>query len=253
MDTLSKKTALVTGGSRSLGKAIALTLAQDGADVIITYNTQKEAAESVVSEIQSIGRQAMALQVNLAGMAEIDALVEQVNSGLNEWGANGLDILVNNAGVISQKPLEFLSEEDLDRQYSTNYKSVVFLSQKLIPHLNEGGRIINVGSGTTRFAFPPLVGYAPIKSAVETFTLYLAKILGEKKITANVVSPGALDTDFNADIFQNEEVVNFVASQTALGRVGLPSDVSGVVSFLCSEKGGWINGQRIEISGGYHL
>ncbi|MBV6646075.1 MAG: SDR family oxidoreductase [Cyclobacteriaceae bacterium] len=251
--SLIDKIALVTGGSRSLGKEVALQLAKDGADVIITYKNQKTAAESVVEEIKAMGRKSASVQVDLNGTRELPKLEEEIQKILSNWGQEKFDILINNAGVISNKPLHILSEEDLDNQYNTNYKSVVFLTQRLLNHLSDGGRVINIGSGTTRFAFQPLVGYGPIKAAVEVFTMYLAKILGERKITANVVSPGALDTDFNAEIFSNPDVTGYVASQTALGRVGLPTDVSGVISFLSSEAGGWINGQRIEVSGGYHL
>lgn len=254
MLTLSNKIALVTGGSRSLGQAVAIRLAEAGADVVLTYRSQQGAAAETVAHIQALGRRAAALPVDLTGTANISAFAESFRKILAEWGHDRFDILVNNAGIICQKPFAHVSEEDLDAQYETNFKSVFFLSQELLNDLNDGGRIINIGSGTTRTAFGPLIAYATIKSAVESLTQYLAKELGGRQITANVVSPGALDTDFNHDLFQgNPEARGYIASITALGRVGLPTDVAGVITFLCTDEGGWISGQRIEVSGGAYL
>ena len=254
MTTLENKVALVTGGSRSLGKETALRLASLGADVCITYRAQSIAAQETVDEIERMGRKAVALQVDLSGTAQIDSFLKQFEAVLQEWGSDKFDILVNNAGILSQKPFEYVSEADLDAQYNTNFKSVFFLTQALLAMLQDGGRIINLGSGTTRTAFLPLIAYATIKSAVELLTQYLAKHLGERQITVNTVSPGALDTDFNKELFDsNPGAKDYIASITALGRVGVVQDVAGVIAFLCTEEAQWITGQRLEISGGAYL
>ncbi len=254
MSTLENKVALVTGGSRSLGKAVALRLAKAGADVCITYRSQAEAAQAVVAEIEAMGRKATALQVDLEGTDNIASFVEQFRGVLETWGTDKFHILINNAGILSRKPFAVVSEADLDAQYNTNFKSVFFLTQQLVNDLADGGRIINLGSGTTRTAFGPLIAYATIKAAVELLSQYLAKELGPRHITVNAVSPGALDTDFNKDLFESmPQATDYIASITALGRVGVPQDVEGVIAFLCSDEAGWITGQRLEISGGAYL
>lgn len=254
MATLSGKTALVTGGSRSLGKAIALRLADMGASVVITYRTQAEQAAETVAAIHAKGQRATALQVDLTTTEELDALIARFRGILKEWSVAGFDILINNAGITSHTAFSEMTEEDVDRLYGVNFKSVFFLTQRLLDDLNDGGTIINIGSGTTRFVVPHLAAYAALKGAVEVFTRYLARALGPRQITVNVVSPGALDTDFNADIFaSNPGITDYLASVTALGRVGLASDVDGVVGFLCTEEARWITGQRLEVSGGMFL
>lgn len=254
MKALENKVALVTGGSRSLGKEVALRLARLGADVCLTYHSQAEAAQQTVAEIEAMGRKAAALQVDLQGTANIAAFVEQFRGVLNEWDRDKFDILVNNAGILCRKPFAAVSEADLDAQYETNFKSVFFLTQQLGDDLQDGGRIINLGSGTTRTAFGPLIAYATIKSAVELFTQYLAKELGQRQITVNVVAPGALDTDFNKDLFEEAPgAKDYIASITALGRVGVAQDAAGVIAFLCTDQAGWITGQRLEVSGGAYL
>ncbi|WP_420644876.1 SDR family NAD(P)-dependent oxidoreductase [Candidatus Leptofilum sp.] len=254
MTILENKIALVTGGSRSLGKAVALQLAKAGADVCITYHSQAEAALQTAAEIEALGRKAAVLQVDLQGTANIPTLVTQFKEVLSQWGSDKFDILVNNAGIICRKPFGVVSEADLDAQYDTNFKSVFFLTQQLVESLNDGGRIINLGSGTTRTAFLPLIAYATIKSAVESLTQYLAKQLGERQITVNVVSPGALDTDFNKELFEAMPgAKDYIASITALGRVGVPQDAASVIAFLCSDEACWITGQRLEVSGGAYL
>lgn len=254
MNELENKVALVTGGSRSLGKETALRLAALGADVCLTYHSQSEAAQQTVAEIEGMGRKAIALQADFAGTAHIAAFVEQFRGVLREWGIEKFDILVNNAGVLTRKPFPYVSEEDLDAQYNTNFKSVFFLTQTLVNDLRDGGRIINLGSGTTRTAFSPLIAYATIKSAVELFTQYLAKELGQRQITVNTVAPGALDTDFNKELFsERPEARDYIASITALGRVGVAEDAASVIAFLCTDGGRWITGQRLEVSGGAYL
>lgn len=254
MTSLNNKTALVTGGSRSLGKDIALSLAQAGADVCISYRSREEEARATVNAIRAVGRKAEALQVDLNGTGQMSDFVDRFHATLADWGTQHFDILIHNAGISCDTPLPALSEEQLDAQYNTNYKSVVFLTQALLASIRDGGRIITIGSGATRFSIPSLIGYAPIKAALEHFTRNLAAMLGERGITANALSPGALDTDFNREVFaRHPEMLQFISSVTALGRVGLAEDIGGVAAFLCSDDARWITGQRLEVSGGMFL
>jgi NAD(P)-dependent dehydrogenase (short-subunit alcohol dehydrogenase family) len=255
MSDLIGKIALVTGGSRSLGKSIALKLADRGADVVITYRTKENDANEVVRAIEAKGRRAAALQVDLDGTADLPRFLERLKDELNErTGRSELDILVNNAGITRAGVIGQVSEADYDAIMNTNLKSVFFLTQALLPSLRDGGRIILIGSGLSRFSLPPYIVYAASKAALATFAQYMAKTLGPRGITANVVAPGALDTDFNRAAFEaNPGVVEAIASNTAGGRVGLPQDVDGVVAFLASDEAGWITGQRIEVSGGMFL
>ncbi|MCB9453042.1 MAG: SDR family oxidoreductase [Anaerolineaceae bacterium] len=254
MTTLENKVALVTGGSRSLGKDTALQLATLGADVCLTYHTQREAAQETIAEIERMGRKAVALQVDFSNTAQLADFVARFRRVLRDWGQDHFDILVNNAGILTRKTFSYVGEADLDAQYNTNFKSVFFLTQALADDLRDGGRIINLGSGTTRTAFAPLIAYATMKSAVELLTQYLAKELGPRQITVNAVSPGALDTDFNKDLFsERPEARDYIASITALGRVGVADDAAGVIAFLCTDAARWITGQRLEVSGGAYL
>ncbi|MDX1415251.1 MAG: SDR family oxidoreductase [Candidatus Promineifilaceae bacterium] len=254
MKPLENKAALVTGGSRSLGKTTALRLAALGADVCLSYHSQAEAAQQTVAEIEAMGCKAAALQVDFIDQKHIAGFVEQFRGVLRQWETDKFDILVNNAGILCRKPFAYVSEADLDAQYNINFKSVFFLTQALVNDLRDGGRIINLGSGTTRTAFGPLIAYATMKSAVELFAQYLAKELGQRQITVNVVSPGALDTDFNKDLFtEMPGAKEYIASVTALGRVGVAQDAAGLIAFLCTEEARWVTGQRIEASGGAYL
>ncbi len=252
--SLSGKIALVTGGSRGIGRETALALGQRGADVVITYRAQEEAAQQTVTELEAQGVRAQALQVDLTGTAELDRLVDAFQAILTDWGRQNFDILVNNAGVLRLATFERVTEDDLAYNFQTNYMSVFFLTQKLMGIMADGGRIINLGSGTARIAFAPLVSYGPIKAAVQSLTLYLASFLGKRQITVNAVAPGGLDTDFNAGLFANmPQAPDYIASNTALGRVGQATDVSGVVAFLASDEAAFISGAIINIDGGYHL
>jgi NAD(P)-dependent dehydrogenase (short-subunit alcohol dehydrogenase family) len=246
------KIALVTGGSRGLGKDMALSLARKGLDVIITYRSQKEEAEAVVNEIEMIGQKAIALPLDLKAFSSLDAFMQGFEIELkSQWGATGIDYLINNAGMGATVPFEQVTEDLFDEFLNVHYKSVYFLTQKLLPYLHEGGGIVNISSGTTRFANPGYSVYASMKGAIEVLTKYWAKELGTKGIRANVVAPGPIETDFNnAAIRSNPQLKERLASLSPLNRVGTAEDIGGVVAFLCTEEGRWINGQRIEVSGG---
>ncbi|MPS64251.1 MULTISPECIES: SDR family oxidoreductase [unclassified Chryseobacterium] len=246
------KIALVTGGSRGLGKNSALKIAQKGLDVIITYKSNKEEADKVVSEIQGLGRKAIAYQLDTKDIKSFDAFVKQVGDHLEEnTGSRNIDFLVNNAGTALYAPISDVTEEQLDDVVDIHFKGVFFLTQKFLPFMNNGGGIINVSSGLARFALPGSSVYGSIKAGVEMLTKYMAKELGSRKIKANAVAPGAIETDFGGGTVRDNEQANaMVANNTALGRAGLPDDIGGVVAFLCTEEAGWINAQRIEVSGG---
>jgi NAD(P)-dependent dehydrogenase (short-subunit alcohol dehydrogenase family) len=246
------KTALVTGGSRGLGKNMALAIAERGIDVVLTYNSSKDEAEKVVSEIQSLGRKAVAFQLDTRNVSSFDNFIKQVTDYLQKGtGSPNFDFLVNNAGTSLYAPIQEVTEEQLDDTVNIHYKGVVFLTQKSLPFLNEGGGIINVSTGLVRFALPNYSVYASMKGAIEVFTVYLAKELGTRKIRANAVAPGAIETDFGGGVVRDTKGLNdYIAGITALGRVGLPDDIGGVVAFLCTDDARWVNAQRIEVSGG---
>lgn len=244
--------ALITGGSRGLGKDMALRLAEKGNHVIITYNTKAEEAQHVVNQIQQSGQKAAALQLNTGDIKSFDSFIATVKNTLKqEFGTDRLDFLINNAGMGSNAPIGEVTEEMFDDLMNVHFKGVYFLTQKTLPILNDGGGIVNVSSGLARFSVPGSSAYASMKGAVEVFTRYLAKELGPKGIRANVIAPGAIVTDFNgAHLRESEQIQNFVSSVTALGRPGMAEDIGGVVAFLCTADARWITGQRIEISGG---
>lgn len=250
-----QKIALVTGGSRGLGKNMALQLAEKGSDVILTYNSKKAEAEAVVAEIEGMGRKAVALQLNVSEITSFDEFMKKVTQVLQEkWHADKFDFLVNNAGIGATVPFAQVTEANFDEMLNVHFKGVFFLTQKALPIMNDGGRIINLSSGTTRFGVPGYVTYASMKGAIETLTKYLAKELGPRNIAVNVLAPGAIETDFNnAAIRNNPQIKTFLATQTALGRVGEAEDIGGIVAFLCSDEARWITGQRIEASGGMFL
>jgi NAD(P)-dependent dehydrogenase (short-subunit alcohol dehydrogenase family) len=249
------KIGLVTGGSRGLGKDMAVQLAKHGYDVIITYHTRKDAAEEVIKEISELGKKAELLHLDTENIASLPEFEQQLKKLLKDkWQATTFDFLINNAGIGATIPFAQVTENDFDRFMNIHFKSVYFLTQRLLPIINDKGRIINISTGTTRFCVPGYSVYASMKGGIEVFTRYLAKEVGQRGITVNVVAPGPVATDFNSGGNRdNPERNKFLASQTALGRVGLPGDIGGVIAFLCSEAGGWINGQRIEVSGGINL
>lgn len=251
---IAEKIVLVTGGSRGLGRDMALQIARHGGDLVITYRTQQQEAEAVCRQIEALGRKAVALPLDTAKSADFENFAAQLRSALNShWQRDAFDFLVNNAGIDVYSPIGQTSEAQFDSLLNVHFKGVYFLTQTLLPQIADGGGIICVSTGLTRFALPGYAAYASMKGAIEIFVKYLAKELGPRKIRANAVAPGAINTDFNRSAFADSNVTDFIASQTALGRVGEADDIGGVVSFLCSREGAWVNAQRIEASGGMFL
>jgi len=249
------KIVLVTGGSRGLGKDSALQLAEKGFNVIITYQTKKEAADEVVNQIVNTGKQAFALPLDIASTAGFDLFAGQVQDLLStHFNGAKLDALVNNAGIGLNASFENTTEELLDAMTNIHFKGPFFLTQKLLPLLNEGSSIVNTSSGLARFSFDGYAAYGAMKAAVDSLTRYQALELGSRKIRVNSVAPGAIETDFGGGAVRDiAEYNQGIASQTALGRVGLPDDIGSVVAFLCSDDSKWINAQRIEVSGGFRI
>jgi NAD(P)-dependent dehydrogenase (short-subunit alcohol dehydrogenase family) len=249
------KIALVTGGSRGLGKNMALSLAAKGIDVLLTYHSQQAEAEAVVAEIKSHGRQAAALQLDAGNVGSFDAFFTQVKATLqNAFQAERFHFLINNAGTGLHAAFADTTEAQFDEVLNIHLKGPFFLTQKALPLLEDGGRILNISSGLARFSLPGSSAYASMKGAIEVLTRYQAKELGARGITANVVAPGAIATDFSGGMVRDNAQVNtMVASMTALGRVGEPDDIGGVVAFLCTDDARWINAQRIEASGGMNV
>lgn len=248
----SSKIALVTGGSRGIGQNIALSLAQKGNDIIITYLSNKVSAEKTVASILALGRKAVALPLNTSDMKGFDAFVEQVSDVLTTtFGTSHFDFLINNAGTSIQAPINATTESQFDEMMNIHLKGVYFLTQKMLPLLQDGGRIVNISSAISRVSFPGASAYGMMKGGIDVYTRYLAAELGTRGISANVVAPGAI---FGGGTMEdNPDIRKFVEGITALGRVGLPDDVGGVVAFLCSNDAKWVNGQRIEVTGGMSL
>lgn len=256
MDSGSQqKIALVTGGSRGLGRNMAIALAKKGIDVVFTYNSNKEAADEVIASIKSLGRQAHAFQLDTSNIRLFDNFLSQVADLLNKtYGRPSFDYLINNAGTALYAPITEVTEKQMDDIFNIHYKGVFFLTQAALKHMNNGGGIVNVSSGLTRIVVPGSSVYGSMKAAIETLTRFMAKELGPRKIRVNVVAPGAIETDFGGGrVRDNKDINTHIAEITALGRVGLPDDIGGVVAFLCTDEAGWINAQRIEISGGQAL
>lgn len=251
----SQKIALVTGSSRGLGRDMALALAAKEVDVVVTYRSKADEAEDVVNQVKSIGRRAVALKLDVGDVKSFDEFAGAMRRVLGEvWGTEHFDFLVNNAGVGIHAPFADTTEEQFDELMNVHFKGVFFLTQKMLPLLNDGGRIINLSSGLTRFTLPGISAYAAMKGGVEVLTRYLAKELGARGITVNTVAPGAIATDFGGGMVRDNPQVNQgVASQTALGRAGLPGDIGPMIASLLSDDNGWVNGQRIEVSGGAYL
>jgi NAD(P)-dependent dehydrogenase (short-subunit alcohol dehydrogenase family) len=249
------KIAIITGGSRGLGKAMAMNIAAKGQDVILTYNSKRKEAEEVVALIEKGGRKAVALQLDVSDTKSFAAFGEVVKETLKHtWHRDDFDFLVNNAGFGLHALLTETTEEQFDQLVNIHFKGVFFLTQTLLPLMTDGGRIVNISSGLARFSFPGNSVYGAVKGAVEVLTRYMAVELGQRGIAVNTVAPGPIATDFGGGIVRDNEAVNQrLASQTALGRVGQPEDIGGVVAALLAEETRWVNGQRIEVSGGISL
>jgi len=247
--------ALVTGASRGLGKSTALHLAQRGVDVILTYRGKAEEAKQVVAEIDALGRRAVALQLDVAESHGFDAFATKVKQSLAEvWQRERFDYLVNNAGIGLDASFAETTEEQFDSMMNIHLKGPFFLTQKLLPLIADGGRIVNISSGLARFALPGKAAYATMKGGIEVLTRYLAKELGARGIAVNTIAPGAIATDFGGGVVRDNPQMNAgIASQTALGRVGLPDDIGGAISMLLQSDNRWVNAQRIEVSGGMFI
>jgi NAD(P)-dependent dehydrogenase (short-subunit alcohol dehydrogenase family) len=250
----TNKIAIVTGGSRGLGRSTVLSLARRGVGSVFTYHAKRGEAEKVVGLVAEAGRKAVALQLDTGEVRAFDPFVQRVRQALAELGADRFDYLVNNAGTSLHKAFDQTTEEELDRIYNVHFKGVFLLTQKLLPLLNDGGRIVNISSGLARFTIPGTSAYASMKGAVEVLTRYLAKELGPRGIAVNTVAPGAIATDFSGGMVRdNPEVNRRVAEMTALGRAGQPDDIGPMIAALLSDDNRWVNGQRIEVSGGMAL
>jgi NAD(P)-dependent dehydrogenase (short-subunit alcohol dehydrogenase family) len=248
-----RKIAVLTGGSRGLGCSSVLNLARRGVDVVFTYAVNAEMAEEVVAEA---GEEAnvVAMQLDLADVASFDGFARDLKEQLGKLGRERFDFLVNNAGASLTASFEETTEEQLDQQYAVNFKGMFFLTQKLLPLLEDGGRILNFSSGLVRFTFPNKIGYATIKSSVEPFTRYLATELAGRGIAVNAIAPGAVGTDFSDGLIRDDpQYRKRVSAVTALGRPGVPEDIGPMVAALLSEDARWVNGERIEVSGGMKL
>ena len=246
---------IITGGSRGLGKSMALRLAERGHDIVLTYHSRQAEAEGVVTAIRQLGRQAASLQLDVADCKSFPGFASALTQLLQDkWNRADLDFLVNNAGVGVHASFAETTEEQFDQLVNIHLKATFFLTQKLLPVLCDGARIVNISSGLARFSNPGYSAYAAMKGGVEVLTRYMAKELGPRGIRVNTLAPGAIETDFGGGIVRdNAELNTMIASQTALGRVGVPDDIGGAVVVLLSEDAGWINGQRIEVSGGVLL
>ncbi|HSI44801.1 MAG TPA: SDR family oxidoreductase [Methylophilus sp.] len=249
---MAAKIGLITGASRGLGKNTALAMARKGIDVVLTYQSNQALAQDVVSELQALGRKAVALQLDVAQVKTFDVFAENLKQALNtNWQTEKFDFLINNAGTGITAPFAETTEQIFDDMVNIHLKSTFFVTQKLLPLINDGGRIINISSGLARFTLPGYSAYAAMKGGIEVLTRYMAKELGARQIAVNTVAPGAIETDFGQGLVRDNKDVNaFIASQTALGRVGVPDDIGPMITSLLSEDNRWVNAQRIEASGG---
>lgn len=244
------KIVIITGGSRGIGASTAVQCAKRGMGVILTYNSQPDAAQTVVRDIAFEGGKAVALKLDVTDSTSFPAFRESVSAALQSvWGRADFDGLVNNAGYGLFNPIATVTEEQFDGLFNVHLKGPFFLTQALLPLIRDGGQIVNVTSATTRAATAGVAPYAAFKGGLEVLTRYMAKEFGERRIRANAVSPGAIRTELGGGIDDAFEAL--LASQTALGRIGEPDDVGRVIAGLLSDEAEWVNAQSIEVSGGY--
>lgn len=251
----TNKLALITGGSRGLGRSMANKLADKGINLVITYNTNKAEADKVVAEVESKGVTALALQLDVTKADTFEPFVNELKDAIKtKFDQEKIDFLINNAGIGLPTPIGATEMSVFDTLTDIHLKAPFFLTQLILPDLNDGGGIINISSGLARFTAPGYSVYGSLKAAVEQLSRYLAKELGSRQIRVNCVAPGAIETDFGGGaVRDNADYNKMVANMTALGRAGLPDDIGDVVAFLCTDESRWINGQRIEVSGGANL
>ena len=252
--TSMTKIGLVIGGSRGLGRSTALALARSGVDVILTYVANRAEADSAVGEIEGLGRRAAALQLDAGDIASFGVFAAAIEATLAAWGAARFDYLVNNAGHQARGVFGQITEVDFDGLVNVHFKGVLFLTQTLLPLIADGGRIVNVSSGLARFSHPGSMAYGAMKGAVEVMSRYMAVELGTRRITVNVVAPGAIETDFGGAMLRNSpQMQAMLSANTALGRTGVADDIGPMIASLLTDANRWVNGQRIEVSGGIGL
>lgn len=249
---MSNKIAIITGASRGLGKNTALHLARQGVDIIGTYHSREDEAQSVIAEIEALGGKAKMLRLDVGNSGQFDAFVTQIAALLKAYfHAERIDFLVNNAGIGLYASCAETTEAQFDQLVNVHFKGPFFLTQKLLPLLADGGRIVNLSSGLARFSPVGYAAYASMKGAIEVWTRYLAKELGPRGITVNAIAPGAIETDFGGGTVRDNADVNaWVSANTAMGRAGLPDDIGAAIAMLLGDGGRWITAQRIEVSGG---
>ncbi|MBL4929851.1 SDR family NAD(P)-dependent oxidoreductase [Fuscibacter oryzae] len=246
--------ALITGGSRGLGRNTALHLARKGVDIVLTYNNNRAAADDVVADLRAIGIKAAALPLDVSKAATFAAFAEVLAETLKTLGHDALDFLLNNAGTGTHASFAETTEEQFDQMVDIHLKSTFFLTQRLLPLLRDGGRVVNTSSGLARFSLPGYAAYGAMKGGIETLTRYMARELGPRGISVNVIAPGAIETDFGGGaVRDNAQLNSFVASVTAMGRVGQPDDIGAAVASLLTAEANWMTGQRLEVSGGMYL
>ncbi len=253
-ETMKSRIAIITGASRGLGRNTAVNLAQRGVDIIFTYHSNQKEAEALVREVEVLGKKAAGFQLDTGDTRSFDGFAAEVRKTLQGWGQERFDYLVNNAGNSLRAAFAETTEAQFDGIVNVHFKGVFFLTQKLLPLINDGGRILNISSGLARFTIPGISAYAAAKGAVEVLTRYLAKELGSRGITVNTIAPGAIATDFGGGMVRdNPEVNKMVAGMTALGRPGVPDDIGPMIAAFLSDENRWVNGQRIEVAGGAAL
>jgi NAD(P)-dependent dehydrogenase (short-subunit alcohol dehydrogenase family) len=246
--------ALITGGSRGLGRNAAVNLARRGVDIILTYKSNRAEADAAVAEIVGLGRRAAAIELDVGASSTFAAFAGAMRKQLAAWGVERFDYLVNNAGGALYAPFAEVTEAQFDEVFAVHLKGPFFLTQALLPLIADGGRILNVSSGLARFAVPGSSAYAAMKGGIEVLTRYLAKELGPRGITANVIAPGAIETDFGGGRLRSSpQIQAMVAGNTALGRTGKPDDIGPAIAAMLSGDFGWMNAQRVELSGGMFL